>query len=107
RTPLPSPPRRVPNDKVTNVTSQPDKIGPFELFSPAGAVSGIGWLILHGDDWLPGTYANRDAALLAIGLALGGDDTTRLAELRDQHAKGHRITIEDITSHAARRGTTG
>ncbi|WP_316521245.1 hypothetical protein [Kitasatospora brasiliensis] len=84
------------------MTYLPDKVGPFELFSPTGAASGIGWLILHGDSWLPGSYANRDTALLAIGLTLGGDGAEQLAELCDQHAKGRHITIEDITNHAAR-----
>ncbi|MFJ4791811.1 hypothetical protein [Kitasatospora purpeofusca] len=85
---------------------QPETVGPFTLYSPAGAETSIGWLISRGPDWLPGTFDSRDAALLAIGLVLGGEATFRLADIRDHYAPARTsraITVEHITAYAAIR----
>ncbi|MFJ4668965.1 hypothetical protein [Kitasatospora purpeofusca] len=87
---------------------QPERIGPFTLYSPAGAETGIGWSISRGSDWLPGTFDSRDAALLAIGLVLGGEATLRLADIRDHHAPARTsraITVEHITTYAATKAS--
>ncbi|MET8746871.1 hypothetical protein [Streptomyces sp. NPDC004728] len=54
--------------------------------------------------WLPGAYASREAALLAYGYILGGENSGELEELRDQVARAeHRpITQADLTDFATR-----
>ncbi|MEU8919438.1 hypothetical protein AB0D10_00705 [Kitasatospora sp. NPDC048545] len=87
---------------------QPETVGPFTLYSPAGAEPSIGWIISCGSDWLPGTFDSRDAALLAIGIVLGGEATFRLVELRDHNARaldGAAATVEHITTFAATKAT--
>ncbi|MFD7639492.1 hypothetical protein ACFV4P_02445 [Kitasatospora sp. NPDC059795] len=85
---------------------QLDAIGPFTLMDPAGALPGTGWRITHGSDWLPGQYASRDAALLAIGLVLDGEHAVRLEEFWDYPRASHAVTVEDIISFVANKGTT-
>ncbi|GAA1154595.1 hypothetical protein F4556_004987 [Kitasatospora gansuensis] len=90
------------------MAAQFDTVGPFTIYSPAGAETNIGWLISLGSEFLPGTYDNRDAALLAIGLACAGDPTLQLSRLR-RHVStvnGHRITVEDIINYSAIKAET-
>ncbi|KDN85618.1 hypothetical protein [Kitasatospora cheerisanensis] len=90
-----------------------DQIGRYELITTAGAEEGTSWLILHhgrdGQEWLPGRFATRDAALLAVGIAVGSESNSTLRELCEHVLQdlNRWVTIEDITDYMARRAATG
>ncbi|MGW4690931.1 hypothetical protein ACWEO1_00905 [Kitasatospora cineracea] len=94
---------------------RPDSIGPFTLFDPAGALPGRGWTVLRETDWIPGapatrtpewlpaTFASRDAALLGIGLILDGEHTVKLHEFWNHYPAGYPITVDDLIDFIARK----
>ncbi|MCZ1012054.1 hypothetical protein [Streptomyces lydicus] len=51
--------------------------------------------------WLPGTYASREAALLAYGYVLGTEGSDRLEELRDC-TRPHPIRPADLIAYFER-----
>lgn len=91
--------------------AQPDPatehIGPFTLYRRENRdAKGPHYLLSWAGTWLPGTYADRDAAILAIGLVIGGESRFYLDDLRtyaqQQNTKTGYITIELIMTALAK-----
>ncbi|GGZ23247.1 hypothetical protein GCM10010387_15450 [Streptomyces inusitatus] len=59
-------------------------------------------LAASGYGWLPGSYATREAALLAYGYVLGGEGSGYLEDLRDKITRGERrpIVADDLVAFA-------
>lgn len=77
----------------------PEVFGPFKIYQPSEGEKerGLGWAISYGGAWLPGRYADRDAALLACGYVLGGESRGVIDTVRDR-AVGRLITVQDLVS---------
>nr|BEK65766.1 hypothetical protein KPHV_29930 [Kitasatospora purpeofusca] len=86
------------------MTNRPETIGDFAIYAPTGDTTG--WTLAKGGAWLPGAYDTRDAALLAVGIVLGGESTILLDDLRDQvyRSGAQTITVEDIAKIATSQG---
>lgn len=84
----------------------PEIVGPFRVYGPADiwqreGDTDHGWAVSYGPGWLPGRYADRNAALLACGYVLGGETHGDLEVVRDR-AGGRLITVEDLTGLSSR-----
>ncbi len=69
--------------------TEAETIGPFTIHPP-GDNAGT-YALSWAGAWLPGTYATRDAVLLAIGIVTGGEGRFYLDDLR-----GHEPITTDM-----------
>lgn len=70
-------------------------VGPFRLYPPPDDPDQVpGWAVSWGGAWLPGRYADRDAALFACGYVLGGESRGDLEAIRD--SVGGPIALADL-----------
>lgn len=81
----------------------PEHFGAFKFYGPIEGTPHDGWTLSWSGEWLPGSYADKEALFLIIGLFLGSskmadvDLLMRLLEKDVNQARPSRnITAEDI-----------
>jgi len=90
---------------MTHQQPEPEEFGPFKFWGPVEGTSMDGWTLSWKGEWLPGSYADKEAVILVAGLFLGNQNNGLVDELmellRDRYnraSQGH-ITVQDILRH--------
>lgn len=67
---------------MTQQPPEPEHFGPFKFYGPLDEVS-PGWALSYEGEWLPGSYADKEALMLICGLFLAESNTGLVDELME------------------------